>query len=450
MTFRPGTSDLYIGDVGYSTWEEVNRLPDPTGESVPANYGWPCHEGPQSDTYYTTTTLNLCATLDDSSVTGPLYDYAQSGHMASGDGCPPVSPATTAGASVSGLAFAKTNSYPDPYKNALFAADYSRNCIVVLPVDGSGVPTGASIPFESGAATPVTLTTDPSGNIVYGEFGTVTGTGAIHRIRYAAPTASFTATPSSGMAPLSVSFDGSGSSGPAAISQYDWDFGDGATAPDGGSTTSHTYASGTWTARLTVTDTNGMTATTSKTIASGNPPPVATIDLPTCTTNCWTVGQVITLTAHATDVPDGTLPASAFSWHVGLQHCHTPSDCHEHDLLDVTGVKTTTFVAPDHEAGSFLRISVTVKDSGGLTDTETIDVHPKQSNMTVVSSPAGLPVALEGVAGTGSVGPIAMIVGHAATVEAQSTAAIGEDMYAFSSWSDGKALVHTATAPLTR
>ena len=30
FTFRPGTSELWIGDVGWNTWEEVNRLPDPT------------------------------------------------------------------------------------------------------------------------------------------------------------------------------------------------------------------------------------------------------------------------------------------------------------------------------------------------------------------------------------------------------------------------------------
>ncbi|HEY7969704.1 MAG TPA: FxLYD domain-containing protein, partial [Candidatus Limnocylindrales bacterium] len=38
------------------------------------------------------------------------------------------------------------------------------------------------------------------------------------------------------------------------------------------------------------------------------------------------------------------------------------------------------------------------------------------------------------------------IVGHAASVQAQATAAIGEAMYAFSSWSDGGALTHTVTA----
>ena len=127
----------------------------------------------------------------------PLYDYAQTGHMAASDGCPPLDGATRAGASISGLAFATSASYPAPYRNGLFVADYSRNCIVVLPDAGSGVPSATAIPFEHDAVTPVNLTTDPNGNIVYGDFGT----GTVHRIRYAAPTASFTATPSNGTAP---------------------------------------------------------------------------------------------------------------------------------------------------------------------------------------------------------------------------------------------------------
>jgi len=366
--------------------------------------------------------------------------------MATNDGCPPLDGATRAGASISGLAFATSSSYPAPYRNGLFVADYSRNCIVVLPDAGSGVPGGTAIPFEHDAVTPVNLTTDPNGNIVYGDFGT----GTVHRIRYAAPTASFTATPSNGTAPLTVNFDASASaaSDPATITGYDWDFGEGS-GHGSGVTTSHLYAAGTYTARLTVTDSNNMTATTTKQISSGNTPPSVTIDLPTCTTNCWKVGDTITIQAHASDAQDGVLANSRFTWHVGLQHCHSADDCHEHDLLDPTGVSTTTFVAPDHDAGSFLRITVTVTDSGGLTDSKTIDEYPKSTTMTVQSSPAGLPVALDGVSGTGSVGPQPMLVGHAASVQAQSTAAIGETMYGFSSWSDGGALTHTVNAPAT-
>ena len=436
MTFRPGTNDLYIGDVGNQTYEEVNRLPNPT--SGPTNYAWPCREGPDANTYYTTVSLNLCTTLT-SGTTDPLYYYAQAGHMATGDGCPPVSPAPKASASVSGLAFLTGTAYPSVYQDALFVADYSRNCIVYLQDRGDGVPVSTATPFHSSAAAPVMLAVDPTGDLVYPDF---TG-GTIHRIRYQAPVARFTATPSSGSAPLAVSFNGSTSSSPAGITGYDWDFGDG--SPHGsGVTTSHTYASGTWTARLTVTDGNSNTATTTRTIAAGNTPPNVTLDTPSCTSSCWKVGDTISLAAHATDAQQGTLGASAFSWHVGLQHCHSPSDCHEHDLFNASGVASTSFVAPDHDTGSFLRITVTATDSGGLTDTATRDVYPQTSTLRLVTAPAALPVTLDGVTGNGSVGPTTEIVGHAAAVSVPASVVVGETTYTFSSWSDGGAISHNA------
>ncbi len=45
FTFRPGTNEIWIGDVGWDTWEEVNRLVNPTDPNVPTNFGWPCYEG---------------------------------------------------------------------------------------------------------------------------------------------------------------------------------------------------------------------------------------------------------------------------------------------------------------------------------------------------------------------------------------------------------------------
>src|SRR5690606_6531548 len=43
MTFRPGTQELYIADVGWGFWEELNLHPDP--RSSVRNFGWPCYEG---------------------------------------------------------------------------------------------------------------------------------------------------------------------------------------------------------------------------------------------------------------------------------------------------------------------------------------------------------------------------------------------------------------------
>ena len=42
-TERPGTDELWIGDVGWNDWEEINRLCRPP--TAVGNFGWPCYEG---------------------------------------------------------------------------------------------------------------------------------------------------------------------------------------------------------------------------------------------------------------------------------------------------------------------------------------------------------------------------------------------------------------------
>ena len=81
-----------------------------------------------------------------------------------------------------------------------------------------------------------------------------------------APIAVATATPLTGNAPLTVSFDGTGSSDPdGTIASYAWAFGNSTSGT--GATSSATYtAGGTYTATLTVTDNGGKTATSSVTI----------------------------------------------------------------------------------------------------------------------------------------------------------------------------------------
>ncbi|MDF1562624.1 MAG: PKD domain-containing protein [Deltaproteobacteria bacterium] len=69
------------------------------------------------------------------------------------------------------------------------------------------------------------------------------------------PAAALSASPTSGIAPLTVAFEGRATGGNAPLS-FSWDFGDGATADR--ASTSHTYQSpGTYTALLTVVDADG-------------------------------------------------------------------------------------------------------------------------------------------------------------------------------------------------
>jgi len=88
------------------------------------------------------------------------------------------------------------------------------------------------------------------------------------------PVAVVNATPTSGLVPLTVSFNGSNSTdADGTIASYSWDFGDSATAT--GATTSHTYnAAGSYTARLTVTDNDGAgsSATVVITVTAPVPP----------------------------------------------------------------------------------------------------------------------------------------------------------------------------------
>ena len=83
-----------------------------------------------------------------------------------------------------------------------------------------------------------------------------------------APTAVINVSKTSGYAPLSLEFDGSMSSDPDGnVTEYSWDFGDGATSL--GSQANHTYtALGLFTATLTITDNDGANSSTSVQIDS--------------------------------------------------------------------------------------------------------------------------------------------------------------------------------------
>lgn len=86
--------------------------------------------------------------------------------------------------------------------------------------------------------------------------------------------------------------------------------GDG-TAHSNSAAPSHQYtASGTHTAKLTVSD-GALTSSATLTITVGNRPPVATITLPLPGSH-YDVGDTMTFSGTGTDPGDGTLPPS--SW----------------------------------------------------------------------------------------------------------------------------------------
>jgi len=446
FTFRPGTSELWVGDVGWNDWEEINRIPNATDAAM-ENFGWPCYEGVGRQSGYDGTNLNICENLyaTTNAVAAPYFAYHHSNQVVPNEGCP------TGSSSTAGLdfQFSNGNSYPAEYQDALFFADYTRDCIWVMPKGTSGLPAPGQIKtFVAGAANPVNLEIGPGGDLFYVDFDG----GTIRRIRYFStnrpPVAVATASPTTGAAPLTVTFDGSGSSDPDGDAlSYAWDLdADGAYDDATATRPTWTYTTGgSYAAKLRVTDPGGLSATATVTVTVGNTAPTATINTPAAGTT-WKVGDLISFSGSATDPQDGPLPASALSWTLVQEHC--PSNCHEHVVQTWTGIASGSFNAPDHEYPSYLELRLTATDSGGLTDTKALRLDPRTVVLTFQTTPGGLQLTVGPTTSTATFSRT-VVVGSRNSISAPSPQRKGQKNYNFVSWSDGGAQSHDIVAPAT-
>jgi glucose/arabinose dehydrogenase len=418
IAFDPNTTAtrFFINDVGQSLWEEIDE-----GQAG-ADYGWNVREGP-------------CCGSPGPEMTDPIYSYDHS------SGC----------GAITGGAFVPGGVWPSSYDGAYVYADYVCGELFLLR-KGTGSSYSASS-FATGNGAPVEVAFGPYGATQALYYTNYDSGGQIRRIVYTgsanrAPTASLTASPSAGPAPLGVTFDASGSADPDAgdTISFRWSFGDG--SPDvqtAGPTTQHVYSAvGTFTATVVAVDNhNAASQPVATRIDSGDSPPVPSIDAPSATFR-FKVGQVIQLRGSATDPEDGTLAGSSLSWTV-LKHHNT----HTHPFLPPTSGSAVDIVGPEPEdaaaaANSYLEVILTATDSRGLSRTTSMDILPSKVNVNLATSPAGLPLEL-----FGQPAPSSFIgwEGWQLTLNAPDGYDANGKNWVFSSWSDGGARSHVAVVP---
>lgn len=378
FSIRPGTGStdpaagqpgvLYIGDVGWNTTEELN-----IAREGGTNFGWPCLEGPYSQssyqavtsTYYPNPNVICSAPLsaeNPRTKTSPVLWWDHN----NGSRSNPIG--WIGNCSIGGVFYTGT-SYPSSYQNSYFVADYGIGWIKQIRVDANDNVVSTN-DFISGAGGVVDLEADPSsGDLFYIDINT----SRILRVRYITgnhpPVVNASINPMAGYAPLTVVATASGSTDPDGDAlSFLWEFGDGGVSHR--ADTSYTYlTTGTFTARVTVTDAQGASSVATFQVVSGQIPPPGNILQPIKNT-FFSQNQTVQLQATSADPLQG--PAT-YRWDIDFHHNN-----HFHQSIETYFGQTASFVAStpnDGEQYSFrVRLSVT---QGALTSYDTANIYPK-------------------------------------------------------------------------
>jgi len=181
------------------------------------------------------------------------------------------------------------------------------------------------------------------------------------------PTASATATPASGTAPLAVTFSSAGSSDPdGTIASYSWSFGDGGKAT--GATVSHTYTTaGTYTATLVVTDNGGLTGNATVTVTVSQAANKAPIAIVSATPTSGNAPLAVSFSSSGSHDPDGSI--STYSWNFGDG-----------------GTATGSTVSHTYNAAGTYTARLTVTDNRGATGSATVTIRVTQAKVVRVRS----------------------------------------------------------------
>ena len=245
-----------------------------------------------------------------------------------------------------------TTKLPPYYDGSVFLGEFTRDYLKEVRLDSSNrifkinnlLDCGQALittvfPFE--CDNPMDMQFGEDGSfylLTYGDgFFAANPDAGMYRFDYVkglrAPQAVLSATPTDGIAPLTVQFSSEGTRDPdpGDSIRFAWDFQNDGTVDSIDPNPSHVYtANGVYTAKLTVTDSSGKTDTKTTVITVGNTSPKVTINTP-LDGDFFEWGQNIPYTVTVTDPEDGAIDCSRVEVTFVLvhdQHGHAEADQH--------------------------------------------------------------------------------------------------------------------------
>ncbi|MFG3602259.1 ThuA domain-containing protein [Micromonospora chersina] len=315
--------------------------------------------------------------------------------------------------------------FPEYYDGAIFFGEFTRDTLKEIRLDDQGdilkinnvlncgqAPTTPAKPFL--CDNPMDMRWGADGNfylLTYGDgFFNINPDAAMLKFSYVkglrAPSAVLNATPTNGRAPLTVAFssDGSKDPDPADSISFAWDFDGNGTTDSIDPNPSFTYTTnGVYTARLTVTDSSGKTASANTTITVGNTAPTVTVNTP-LEGGFFSWGDDIPWTVTVTDPEDGPVDCAKVEVTFVLGH-----DSHGHgeaNQFGCSGVLPTD--ADDASHGGYIygvvSASYTDKGANGQPALTTVDqqiVQAKRQEVEFATEESGTTVGTSADTGGG-------------------------------------------------